>query len=92
MTSGFAESQDLEATFKQALAAIAKHLDAEAGSLWILDLEREALHCQASVGPNPITGIRLPMTQGIVGRSISENTCQCVFDARIGSGVLDQGG
>jgi sigma-B regulation protein RsbU (phosphoserine phosphatase) len=80
MTRGFAESLDLDATLEQALASIAKHLNAEAGSLWLLDLEREELHCRASVGPNPIVGIQLPMTTGIVGRSIAENTCQCVFD------------
>ena len=82
MTRGFAESLDLEATLKQALASIVKHLNAEAGSLWLLDHDREDLHCRASVGPNPITGIRLPMTKGIIGRSVTENTCQCVFDAR----------
>lgn len=80
MTRGFAESQDLEATLEQALASVAKHLDAEAGSLWLLDPERGELRCRASVGPNPITGIRLPMAKGIIGRSVSENTCQCVFD------------
>jgi len=82
MTRGFAESQDLEATLKQALSSIAEHLDAEAGSLWLLDSEREDLHCRASVGPNPITGLRLPMTAGIIGRSVAENACQCVFDVR----------
>jgi sigma-B regulation protein RsbU (phosphoserine phosphatase) len=82
MTRSFAQSQDLEATLRHALASIAKHLDAEAGSLWLLDLEREELHCRASVGPNPITGLRLPMTQGIIGRSVAENSCQCVFDVR----------
>ncbi len=82
MTRGFAESQDLEATLEQALSSIAEHLDAEAGSLWLLDPERESLHCRASVGPNPITGLRLPMTKGIIGRSVAENTCQCVFDVR----------
>jgi len=80
MTRSFAESQDLEATLKHALSSIARQLDAEAGSLWLLDLEREELHCRASVGPNPITGLRLPMTKGIIGRSVAENTCQCVFD------------
>jgi len=82
MTRSFAQSQDLEATLRHALASIAQHLDAEAGSLWLLDLEREELHCRASVGPNPITGLRLPMTQGIIGRSVAENACQCVFDVR----------
>jgi sigma-B regulation protein RsbU (phosphoserine phosphatase) len=83
MTRSFAESLDLEATLERALASIAKHLDAEAGSLWLLDLDREDLHCRASVGPNPITGIHLPMTKGIIGRSVAENTCQCVFDAKV---------
>ncbi len=82
MTRSFAESLDLEATLEQALVSIAKHLNAEAGSLWLLDLEREDLHCRASIGPNPITGIHLPMEKGIIGRSVSENTCQCVLDAR----------
>jgi sigma-B regulation protein RsbU (phosphoserine phosphatase) len=80
MTRGFAESQNLEATLEQALSSVAEHLDAEAGSLWLLDLERGELHCRACVGPNPITGLRLPMTKGIIGRSVSDNTCQCVFD------------
>ena len=80
MTRSFAESLDLDATLEQALTSIAKHLNAEAGSLWLLDLEREELHCRASIGPNPITGIQLPMTTGIIGRCIAENTCQCVFD------------
>ncbi len=82
MTRSFAESQDLERTLEHALASIAKHLNAEAGSLWLLDLEREDLHCRASVGSNPITGMRLPMTKGIIGRSISKNTCQCIFDVK----------
>jgi len=82
MTRGFAESMDLDATLEQALTSVAKHLDAEAGSLWLLDLEREELQCRASVGPNSITGIRLPMTKGIIGRCITENDCQCVFDVR----------
>jgi len=82
MTRKFAESMDLESTLAAALASIADHLEAEAGSLWLLDLERSELQCRASVGPNPITGIRLPMTKGIIGRSVAENTCQCVFDVR----------
>jgi sigma-B regulation protein RsbU (phosphoserine phosphatase) len=82
MTRDFAESMDIEATLGAALESIADHLEAEAGSLWLLDLEKSELQCRASVGPNPITGISLPMTQGIIGRSIAENTCQCVFDVR----------
>ncbi len=80
MTQGFASSMDLDATLERALASVARHLDAEAGSLWLLDLESEEISCRACVGPNPIVGMTLGMTQGIVGRSVMENACQCVFD------------
>jgi sigma-B regulation protein RsbU (phosphoserine phosphatase) len=32
------------------------------------------------VGPNPISGLRLPLSEGIVGKSVRENACQTVFD------------
>jgi len=82
MTQGFAESMDLEATLAKALGSIAKHLDAEAGSLWLLDSEQSTLECRASVGPNPITGMVLPVTKGIIGRSVRENICQRLFDVK----------
>lgn len=90
MTRGFAESMDLEATLARALGSITDHLAAEAGSLWLLDLERGELQCRASVGPHSITGMRLPMTKGIVGRSVRENTCQCVFDVRVDPAFSNQ--
>jgi sigma-B regulation protein RsbU (phosphoserine phosphatase) len=34
----------------------------------------------ACVGPNPITGMRLSATEGIVGKSVRENVCQTIFD------------
>ncbi len=80
MTQDFASSMDLDATLEKALASVAGHLDAEAGSLWLLDLEAEQISCRACVGPNPIVGMTLGMTQGIVGRSVMENACQSVFD------------
>jgi sigma-B regulation protein RsbU (phosphoserine phosphatase) len=80
MTQNFATSMDLDATLNKALASIARHLDAQAGSLWLLDLDAEEITCRACVGPNPITGMTLGMTQGIIGRSVLENTCQSVFD------------
>ena len=50
MTQCFAGSLDIESTLEQALASIAEHLQAEAGSLWLLDPDRGELHCRASVG------------------------------------------
>jgi sigma-B regulation protein RsbU (phosphoserine phosphatase) len=82
MTRSFAESMDLEETLARALKSIAGHLNAEAGSLWLLDSEQSELECRASVGPNSISGMVLPVSKGIIGRSVRENTCQFVFDAQ----------
>lgn len=81
MTQDFASSLDIEHTVERALARIIDHLGAVAGSLWLLDGAGRELVCRASVGPNPITGQRLPASEGIIGRSVRENLCQAVLDA-----------
>ncbi len=80
MTQDFADSMDLEGTLSRGLSLIVAHLDSEAGSLWLVDSETGGVTCEASVGPDPITGMKLGPGEGIVGRSISENRCQRVFD------------
>ena len=80
MTQEFAAAMDLNSTLERGLASIAAHVDAEAGSLWLLESLDKKIVCQASVGPNPITGLRLSVSEGIVGRSVRENVCQTVFD------------
>jgi sigma-B regulation protein RsbU (phosphoserine phosphatase) len=80
MTQDFAVSMDIETTLERALAMIAAHLGAEAGSLWLVESDGREIACHACVGPNPITGLRLPVNEGIVGRSVRENLCQRVLD------------
>jgi sigma-B regulation protein RsbU (phosphoserine phosphatase) len=80
MTQDFAISMDIETTLERALARIASHLDAEAGSLWLVESDGAEVACHACVGPHPITGLRLPISEGIVGRSVRENLCQRVLD------------
>ena len=80
MTQDFAVSMDIEITLERALAMIAEHLDAEAGSLWLVESGGNEIACHACVGTHPITGLRLPISEGIVGRSVRENLCQRVFD------------
>jgi sigma-B regulation protein RsbU (phosphoserine phosphatase) len=80
MTRAFADTLEIESTLKRALAMIAEHLHAEAGSLWLIDEDGSHLECMASVGPSPITGMRLGIDTGIIGRSIRENVCQTVLD------------
>ena len=80
MTREFADSLDLERALEHAIAMIAAHVGAEVGSLWLVDEGEGDLVCRASVGKNPITGLRLPISQGIVGRTVRENVCQTVLD------------
>ena len=80
MSQDFALSMDIETTLERALALIAAQLDAEAGSLWLAESDGREIACHACVGPHPITGLRLPIGEGIVGRSVRENLCQCVLD------------
>lgn len=80
MSQDFAVSMDLATTLERALAAIAAQLDAEAGSLWLAESDGCEIACHTCVGPHPITGLRLPAGEGIVGRSVRDNLCQCVLD------------
>jgi sigma-B regulation protein RsbU (phosphoserine phosphatase) len=80
LTQDFAEALDVESTLERALASISTHVGAEAGSLWLLDEPEANVSCMACVGPSPITGMRLPVTEGIVGKSVRENVCQTVLD------------
>jgi sigma-B regulation protein RsbU (phosphoserine phosphatase) len=80
MSQDFADTLEIESTLERALARIAEHLHSEAGSLWLLDERGRELECKASVGPHPITGMRLSVDKGIIGRSVRENVCQTVLD------------
>jgi sigma-B regulation protein RsbU (phosphoserine phosphatase) len=82
MTRQFADTLELETALRQALSRIAEHLDAEAGSLWLLDESGKVLVCRASIGPNQVTGVSLPISEGIIGRSVREDACQSVIDVR----------
>lgn len=78
MTQGFAASPEVEATVGLALDSISALVGAEAGSLWLV--EGNELVCSASIGPHPITGLRLHVSEGIVGKTVRENACQRVLD------------
>jgi sigma-B regulation protein RsbU (phosphoserine phosphatase) len=83
MAEDFSASFDMQGTVLKALHSIVEYVDAEAGSLWLLSDDGDELHCLASVGANPITGLRLPADQGIVGRTVQECDCQRVLDTSL---------
>jgi len=80
MSRDFAASMDIVETLHKALARITSYLDAEAGSLFLLENDDTELVCVACDGPVDITGLRIPAEQGIVGSCISDNICQMVRD------------
>ena len=82
MTRDFAGSFDLDATLHRALESIASHVGAEAGSLWMLESGGAELVCVASVGASPITGARLGIDEGILGRCVRERAGQRVLDVQ----------
>jgi sigma-B regulation protein RsbU (phosphoserine phosphatase) len=80
LSQEFALSLDIEETLRNAVATIIGYLDAEAASVFLL--EGQELVCRASAGPSPITGLRLPMAHGIVGRTLATGMCQMVRDVQ----------
>jgi len=82
MSRDFAESQDIDTTLRRGLARIARTLDAEGASLFLLDSDGRELVCRACFGPVDIAGLRLSRHAGIVGRAVRSGEVQVVRDAR----------
>jgi len=78
MSRHLATSLDIQQTLAEALRLICGYVQSEGGALFML--EGDELVCRASFGPVDIVGIRLGRTQGIVGRSVSNNELLIVRD------------
>ncbi|MDJ0657827.1 MAG: SpoIIE family protein phosphatase [Xanthomonadales bacterium] len=78
----FAQSIDIGATLNHAVNRIAEYMDAEAASVFLVDHQTDQLECRACAGPVDVTGLRMELGQGIVGRAAKKNMCQLVRDAR----------
>jgi sigma-B regulation protein RsbU (phosphoserine phosphatase) len=76
ITQEFAASLDIGQTLKTTAERICELLDAEASSLFLLETRggngggEKQLVCRACSGPIDITGLRLNIHQGIVGKTI----------------------
>jgi phosphoserine phosphatase RsbU/P len=81
MTGDFAHSRDVEETLRRALVRICDRIGAEAASLFLMDGDTGDLVCRACAGPVDVAGLRLPPGNGIVWRTVVENTPQLVRDA-----------
>lgn len=80
ITYEFASSLHIEETLCNALDRFIAYLDAEAGSIFLLEPDGNALVCRECVGPVNVAGVRLAPNQGIVGRTVQENAPQIVRD------------
>src|SRR5512134_1348478 len=81
LSRSFAQTQDINATVREALGQIVKLLRVEAGAIFLLDELRANLICRASVGPVDVTGLSVPNGSGVVGRAVMEDKIQVVEQA-----------
>lgn len=80
LSQALAESLDLRETLRMAVTRIADFMQAEAASLFLLD-HAGLIECRICVGPVDITGLKLAVGQGVVGRCVADNATQIVRDA-----------
>jgi len=81
LSQELAVSLDLRQTMPQAITRVADFMEAEAASLFLLDAAGDVLECRICVGPVDISGVRLGVGQGVIGRAVAENATQIVVDA-----------
>jgi len=82
LSQTLAVSLDLRQTLEMAVTRIADFMHAEAASLFLLDPASSLLECRICVGPVDISGLKLELGQGVVGRCVADNATQIVRDAR----------
>jgi len=87
LSQSLALSLDLRKTLNIAVKRIAIHMRAEAASMFLIEPGSKYLECMVCVGPVDITGLKLEVGQGVVGRTVAENMSQVVFDAQNDSRV-----
>src|SRR5262245_15677722 len=90
LSRSFAQTQDINATVREALAQIVRLLKVEAGAIFLFDELRANLICRAAVGPVDITGLSVPTGSGIVGRAVSEDSIQVVEHAYEDQGFFSE--
>ncbi len=79
LSQELARSLDLDRTLRESVQRIASAMQAEAAAVFLI--EGEELVCRACAGPSDILGLRLKLSEGIVGRAVVQNRCQMVRDA-----------
>ena len=81
MMQRFAASGDAVDGLRWALPRVLAALDAEAGSLFLHRADEGVLECVVCQGPVDVTGLKVPATQGLVGRAFTDRVPELVADA-----------
>jgi sigma-B regulation protein RsbU (phosphoserine phosphatase) len=81
LSQTLAVSLDLRETLAMAVTRIADFMHVEAASLFLLDAASGLLECRICVGPVDISGLKVEVGQGVVGRTVADNATQIVRDA-----------
>ena len=82
LSQALTQSLDLNRTLRLAVTRIARFMKAEAVSLFLIDPKTGLLVCRHCAGPVDITGLKLTVGQGVVGRAVSDDATQIVRDAQ----------
>jgi sigma-B regulation protein RsbU (phosphoserine phosphatase) len=80
MSGHLAVTLNIEDTIHKALELIVGYVNAEAGSLFLLDENGTELICKASVGPVSVRGLTLKSDEGIVGQCVTAHESSMVRD------------
>jgi len=83
VTQSFASSLDIDETLNNAIEKFMEYLDAEAASIFLLENANAELVCRACAGPVDISGLRLPSSAGIIGKTVKSRACQIVRDVSL---------
>ena len=82
VVQSFASSLNIDETLHNAIEKFILYLNAEAASIFLLTDSGDELVCRACVGPVDISGLRLPASAGIVGKTVTSRNSQIVRDVR----------
>ena len=82
VTQQLASTLDIAMTLNNALDRVSTYMQAEAGSIFLLESDHDSasLVCHECIGPVNIKGLRLGKDAGIVGKTVGTQSTQIVRD------------
>ena len=78
----FAASIDLDETLNTVFYNILNIIQAEAGSIFLVDPDKDVLVCKICQGPKNIQGVRIPIGTGIVGHVVKTRQIDVTTDVK----------